>query len=137
MSTLISKNEYLISKKASIIKPGVELIGIINQRGRMIESIGYGDIGLDQDKKEMFLMKIALRAAMQRDFDEYLREVRYCMTLRENRKFISIPTFNKNTILIITKSDFEHESLVNDIIQTLRYSGEFLGESIQVRQTVH
>lgn len=132
MSTLISKNEYLISRKASIIKLGVELIGIINQRGRMTESIGYGDIGLDQDKKEMFLMKIALRAAMQRDFED-LGEVRYCMTLRGNRKFISIPTFNKNTILIITKRDFEHESLVNDIIQTLRYSGEFLGEPIRGR----
>lgn len=137
MSTLISKNECLVSKKASIIEPGVELIGIINQRGRMIESIGYGNIGLSEDKKEMFLMKIALRTAMQRDFDEDLGEVRHCMTLRMNRKFISIPTFNKNTILIITKSDFEHESLVNDIIQTLRYSGEFLGESIQGRQTAN
>lgn len=137
MSTLISKNEHLVSKKASIIKPGVDLIGIINQRGRMIESIGYGDIGLDQDKKEMFLMKIALRASMQRDFDEDLGEVRYCMTLRGNRKFISIPTHNKNTILIITKRDFEHESLVNGIIQTLGYSGEFLGESIQGRQTAN
>ena len=129
MSILI-ENQSHVSQKASIINPDVKLIGIINNRGRMIDSIGPGTIDMPEAKKEMFLMKIALRNSMQQDFDEDLGSVDYCMTQRGNTKYISIPTRNGNTILAITKQDANHEELVVGINQIIRYSQQFLGENI-------
>lgn len=65
---------------------------------------------------------------MQSDFDDDLGPVNYCMTQRGNRKFISIPTPNENTILVVIKNDCDPEEVVNNIIQTLKNSTEFLGE---------
>jgi len=39
MSTLNSENKELVSQKASIINPDVKLVGIINSRGKMTDSI--------------------------------------------------------------------------------------------------
>lgn len=130
MPTLVSKNQKNVFQSGTIIKTGIELIGLINKRGRMMESIDTSDIGMSKPKKEMFLMKIALRSAMQKDFDEDLGDVNYCMTQRGNRKFISIPTYDDSTVLIVTKSDFEHEEFVKNIIQTLKNSDQFLGETL-------
>ena len=65
-------------------------------------------------------MKIALRASMQSDFDEELGKVNYCMTQRGDRKFISIPYFGDNTILIVAKNNCDHEELMENITQTLK-----------------
>ena len=64
-------------------------------------------------------MKIALRSAMQSDFDEELGKVNYCMTQRGDRKFISVPAPNNNTIFVVIKNDCDHEELIDNIIQTL------------------
>ena len=130
MSTLISENQHLVSQKASIINHDVKLVGIINNRGKMTDSIGTGTIDMPKKKKEMFFMKIALRNSMQHDYDEDLGSVDYCMTQRGNTKYISIPTRNGNTILAITKQDANHEELVIGINQIIRYSQQFLGENI-------
>ena len=105
----------------------IELVGIINKRGRMTESLGLDSFDMPESKKEMFLMKIALRTSMQKDFDEDLGEVDYCMTQRGYKKFISIPAPGNNTILVITKNDFKHEGLIKNIIQTIEDSDQFLG----------
>ena len=121
----VQKTKKKVLQKATIIKPGLEMIGIINKQGRMTESIGFDSLSMSKSKKEMFLMKIALRASMQRDFDEELGKVNYCMTQRGDRKFISISTFGDNTVLAVTKNDFDHEELVNNITQTLKNSDQF------------
>ena len=121
----VQKTKKKVLQKATIIKPGLEMIGIISKRGRMTESIGFDSLSMSKSKKEMFLMKIALRASMQRDFDEELGKVNYCMTQRGDRKFISISTFGDNTVLAVTKNDFDHEELVNNITQTLKNSDQF------------
>ena len=130
MSTLISENQNFISQKASIINPNIKLIGIINSRGRMVDSIGHDTIEMPNDKKEMFFMKIALRNCMQQDFDEYLGAVNYCMTERGGTKYISVPIPNGNTIFAITKKEVNHEDLVEGINQIIKYSQQFLGEII-------
>ena len=96
------------------------MIGIINKRGKMIESKGFDSLPMPKSKKEMFLMKIALRASMQSDFDDELGKVNYCMTQRGDRKFISIPYFGNNTLLVVTKNNCDHEELMNNITQTLK-----------------
>jgi len=101
------------------------MIGIINKQGRMIESIGFDSLSMSKSKREMFLMKIALRASMQRDFDEELGRVNYCMTQRGDRKFISISSFGDNTVLAVTKNNCNHEELLNNITKTLKNSDQF------------
>ncbi len=133
VSLIISQNNEQILQKASIIKPGVEFLGIINKQGRMLNFIGVPPHWASENKKEMFYMKIALRRSMQSDFDDELGEVKYCITVRNSKKYISIPTLNSLTILAITKSDYDHEEFVADIIQTLKHSNEFLGEKIPKR----
>ncbi len=121
----VQKTKKKVLQKATIIKPGLEMIGIINKQGRMTESIGFDSLSMSKSKKEMFLMKIALRASMQRDFDEELGKVNYCMTQRGDLKFISISTIGDNTVLAVTKNDCDHEELVNNITQTLKNSDQF------------
>ncbi len=130
MSALKSENQDHIYQKASIINPNVELVGIINSKGRMVDSIGHGTIDMSKSKKEMFLMKIALRNSMQQDFDEDLGTVNYCMTQRGSTKYISVPAANGNTILAVTKQEANHEELVAGINQIIHYSQQFLGENL-------
>ncbi len=125
MSFIVPEDQKKVLQKATIIKPGLEMIGIISKRGRMTESVGFDSLSMSKSKKEMFLMKIALRASMQRDFDEELGKVNYCMTQRGDQKFISIPTFGDNTVLVVTKNDCNHEELVNNITKTLKNSDQF------------
>ncbi|PBO84942.1 MAG: hypothetical protein COA77_06825 [Thaumarchaeota archaeon] len=131
MSILVPKNQIQVFQKDTIIKLGVEMLGIINKQGRMLESIGFDSLNMSKSKKEMFLMKITLRSSMQSDFDEDLGKVNYCMTQREDRKFISIPAPNNNTILAVIKNDCDYTELVKDITQTLKYSEQFLNKKFQ------
>ncbi|MEE8181280.1 MAG: DUF6659 family protein [Nitrosopumilaceae archaeon] len=130
MSLLVAKKDLHVIHNATILESGVELIGLINKRGRMTEFIGTDKIPLSDSKKEMFLMKIALRTSMQKDFDEELGKVDYCIAKRGSKKYISIPTFDDNTVLVITQKDVNHEKIIEKIIQTINHSEQFLGMPI-------
>lgn len=130
MSTLISENEPLISQKASLINPDIKWMGIINKRGKLVDSIGKGGIDLPKAKRNMFFMKIALRNSMQEDFDEDLGVVNYCVTQRGNKKYVSVPVGRGNTVLAIAKNEADLEKVVGGINQILKYSQHFLGEKI-------
>ena len=126
MSLLISKNDQNVLND-SLIQPGVEFVGIINKNGRLVETIGKNVFcDMPDDRMEMFCMKIALRSSMQKDFDQYLGPVNYCMTQRGNARFISIPTSNGNTILAVTKKDVEPDAVVGHITQTLQFSNQYV-----------
>ena len=130
MSAVIAENKPFVNQRASIVKQGIELIGIINKRGRLVDSIGSDSIDMPKEKKDMFFMKIALRNSMQRDFDEDLGSVDYSITKRRGAKYISIPIGGGNTILAITKKEVDHENVVAGINQMIQHSKEFLGIKI-------
>ncbi len=130
MSTVIPENKPFLHRKGSVINPGINLIGIINNKGRMIDSIGTGFLNVPKDKEEMFLMGIALLGAMQNDFNEDFGEVNYNITQRGRAKFISIPINNGNTILAIVNKDADHERIIADIKHMQQYSNHFLGEKL-------
>jgi len=116
----------MVCLDGSMIQSGVEFVGIINEKGRLVETIGKDLLcDLPGDRKEMFCMKIALRSAMQKDFDEYLGPVNYCMTQRGDAKFISIPALNGNTILGITKKKVEPSVVVERVTQMLQPSTQY------------
>jgi len=128
MSVLLSG----ITKKASISIPDVESICIINNKGRVTEAIGIDAIRLLNDKKEMFLMGIALLHSMQRDFDEDIGSVEYSLTKRGNAKFISIPMPKGTVILVVAKKHVDHERIVDSIIRMINNTEEFLGVKLKI-----
>jgi hypothetical protein len=129
MSVLLSDSN--ITRKASILIPDVESICIINNKGRVTEAIGTDAIQLLNDKKEMFLMGVALLHSMQRDFDEDIEPVEYSLTKRGNTKFISIPMPNGTVILVVTKNHADHEKIVDCIIRMINHAEEFLGVKLR------
>ncbi len=131
-------NKMTVCLEGSMIPPGVEFVGIINERGRLVETIGKDLLcDMPRDIKEMFCMKIALRSSMQKDFDEYLGPVNYCMTQRGNAKFISIPAFNGNTILGITKKKVEPSVVVGCVTQMLQSSNQYPAGDDKISYTVN
>lgn len=131
MSLLISKNKNDNLQKIKMTESGVEFVGIINKKGRLEESLGSADFeNMSKDRQEMFFMKITLRNSMQKDFDEYLGSVNYCLTQRGDLKFISIPTSDGKTLLAITKKDVDTDRVITNIAQVLSQCNQFLAEKI-------
>ncbi len=128
MSVVISENNRLLSQKTSLFESGVDFVGIINNKGRMIDFIGTDSLVMPKDKKEMFFMKIALRNSMQRDFDEDLGPVNYCLTQRGDAKFISLPISGKKTVFVVTKNNVDHEEVIAKINKILQFSKQILEE---------
>lgn len=131
MSVVISENEQLFSHKDPLLE-SVKFIGIINKLGRITDTFGFDSLDMPKDKKEVFFMKIALRNSMQKDFDDYLGTVNYCLTLRENTKYISIPISDNKTVLVVTKKDIDHEKVIDRINQMI-HSKQILNEEFQER----
>ena len=119
------QKQFLANISQYIKDPGVELIGVINKRGMMTEFVGTNNIPLSDSKKEMFFMKITLRSSMQKDFDEELGKVDYCITKRDSKKYISIPTFDDNVVLVVTHKDVNHEKIIEEIIYTINFQNNF------------
>lgn len=122
-------NQVKLDSNINFKKLGIEMLAIVNNKGRIIYSEKFELLSLKHNKIEMFLMGLALQHSMLRDFDEDLGVVKYCMTQREGRKFFSIPTINNSTILMVAKKDFENEPVAKDISQVIKYSNQILGKS--------
>ncbi|TBR08908.1 MAG: hypothetical protein EPO62_05980 [Candidatus Nitrosotenuis sp.] len=107
---------------------GIELFGIINKNGRILDAWSRKDLRISKEKKEILFMQIALQSSMQRDFDEDLGTVSFCMIKREKLRFIYRPIGLGNTALVVTnknndKNDFR---LIDDLCKI--YSSEMQGE---------
>lgn len=96
---------------------GIELFGIINKNGRIVDVWSRKDLDISKEKKEILFMQIALQSSMQCDFDEELGTVRFCITKREKLKFISRPIGEGNTALVVTNKNNDNEdfSLIDDM----------------------
>ncbi|TBR22110.1 MAG: hypothetical protein EPO63_07855 [Candidatus Nitrosotenuis sp.] len=96
---------------------GIELFGIINKNGRIVDMWSRKDLHISKEKKEILFMQIALQSSMQQDFDEDLGTVSFCMIKREKLRFIYRPIGIGNTALVVTnknndKNDF---SVIDDL----------------------
>lgn len=124
----LTNTKFPLLECASIIKPGLEWIGIINKNGRLVNSVSTNSFEiLPKDKQEMWLMSIALINSMQKDLDEEYGPLTYFVIQRENLKFIAVPTNNCDIFLVVTKNDVDHKDIVKYIEQILQHSGYFLG----------
>ena len=96
---------------------GIGLFGIINKNGRIVDMWSGKDFRISKEKKEILFMQIALQSSMQRDFDEDLGTVSFCMIKREKLRFVYRPIGAGNTALVVTnknndKNDFR---LIDDM----------------------
>lgn len=113
MLALINNQSPL--KKETILEPGIEFVGIINEKGRLEDFISVDDMPLAEDKKEMFFMELSLYNRMQQDFDDYFGSVKYNVTERGTSKFIAIPTPSK-VILGVMKKEKDHTRFVTKLM---------------------
>ncbi|QLH07459.1 hypothetical protein [Nitrosopumilus ureiphilus] len=128
MSVIVSEESGILSRE--IMSSEIEFICLINTRGRLVDSLGIDCIDMPQSSREMFFMKIALRNSMQRDFDDYLGHVDYCMTQRGNKKFITIPLSDKNTILAVIDKESNQNNVILNIIEMVRRNEQDLDKNI-------
>lgn len=96
---------------------GIELFGIINKNGRMMDFLSRKDLDISNEKKEILFMQMALQSSMQREFDEEFGSVNFCVIQREKMKFICRPIDTDNMALVVTdkSSDDEDFNVIEDM----------------------
>ena len=122
----IPENKQLLLQKSTLTDPNIMQIGIINKKGRLVESIGTASTGMPDHKKEMFFMGIALIRSMQKDYDEDMGPINHILLQRQNLKFILIPIDDDASVLIISKKDFDHKKFLKNYNQFLQNENHFL-----------
>lgn len=97
---------------------GIELFGIINKNGRMMDFLSRKDLDISNEKKEILFMQMALQSSMQREFDEDFGSVNFCVIQREKMKFICRPIGTDNMALVVTNkktNDGENFNVIDDM----------------------
>jgi len=112
MSNSISMEQYFQIELSH--EDGIEFLGVINKKGRIIDFSYKNKISLPITKNEMLFMTTSVIISLQKDFDDDFGPVQFSITYRDNSKFISIPT-KFGLIFAIMKKDFDHHILVNKI----------------------
>jgi hypothetical protein len=112
----------------SILKHGIEFIGLINKQGRMEDAIFNNDINLTTERREMYMMELRLQSSMQSDFDPELGPVSYNVTERGKSKFVSIVNF-PYIVLAIMKKSKNHIAAIGKIKTAIRNFQNFNKES--------
>lgn len=111
---------------------GIELFGIINKNGRMMDFLSRKDLDISNEKKEILFMQMALQSSMQREFDEDFGSVNFCVIQREKMKFICRPIGTDNMALVVTNktNDDDDLNVIDDMCKM--YNSEYTqkGESI-------
>ncbi len=98
---------------SSLLKYGVNYVGVINAQGRMIEHASK-TLYLSPEKLEILCMGIRLQHSMHADFDEDLGTVSHIVTERGRSKFISVPV-SPYVIFAIASKGADHRPFVQKI----------------------
>lgn len=124
---MITSTERLEKMMASA---EIELFGIINKNGRMVDSWSRNDLHISKEKKEILFMQVALQSSMQHDFDEHFGAVSFCMIKRKKLKFVYRPIGAGNTALLVTSTDNSANdfSLINDMCKIYSSKARLRGE---------
>ena len=122
MSLITENVNETTLQKDTMQNLGIDTFGVINKNGRIVNSMNLDSLKMSHSKQELFFMKIALRNSMQSDFDGELGKVNYCITQRGNRKFITIPISENNTLLVVVQNNVGHEKIISSILNEISYS---------------
>ena len=95
----------LICKQISCIDEDIDLVAVLNQKGRVEEMIVRDD-GVNRDltahQREMLFMQCVLQASMQREYDDEFGKVKGSVVQREKVLSFSFQ-FENYLLLVITK----------------------------------
>jgi hypothetical protein len=116
---LVEKNNLPVQVK-SLFRKGVEYVGIINEHGKIEDSIFKNDLNLSNEKKEMFFMGLQLQHSMQRDYDDELGPISYTVAMRKNLKFVTIPILSY-VILIVMDEAVRHAWIIDKIKKKMEF----------------
>jgi len=94
---------------------GVEMFGVINKQGRMIDFWGKKALDLTKERRDIFLMQIVLQKSMQQDFDEEFGDVSYCTTYRGKTKIIHFPFEDNRTVLIVASKRANDKTVIDRV----------------------
>lgn len=119
MLQVTTKNPVGFFYERSNLDQGVEFIGLINSQGKMEGTLFENEINMTKEKRDMFLMAFRLQSSMQGDFDEEFGPVSYTVTVRENSKLVSFPSF-PYLILAIMKKNKNHIPVINKIRKVMK-----------------
>lgn len=98
-----------LCKKISGIDDHIEMVAILNRKGRVVEMIARDD-GVNQDltvhKREMLFMEFVLQASMNREYDDEFGKVKGLILQREKVSAFSFQIYD-HILVVLTKPVFE------------------------------
>ena len=113
-SNQMQEKNLLSEIQSLVLETQIEYLGIINENGRLEDSMGRKELNLSREKKEMFFMQRRLGLSMENDFDNELGVVNYVVTERKDSKFVAIPVFS-HIVLVIMNKGIDHIPVVKKI----------------------
>lgn len=102
------------------LDPKIRFVGIINERGRLIEGGMKSGLTTFSSAKddEMLFMELVLRVKMRQEFDTQLGKVKFAMALRDKVLEMSFP-IDKHVLFVVSESDVDFGILPKKIIQII------------------
>jgi hypothetical protein len=98
------KSEFL-SQMIPFFKMGVEYVGIINKKGKLEDVLFKQiDLGLTEEKKELFFMTLQLHNSMHSDFDDEFGQVKHITIERQKSRFVLIKKDEGILLIKLNKS---------------------------------
>jgi len=98
-----------LCKQVSTIDDHIELVAILNRKGRVVEMIARDD-GVNRDltahKREMLFMEFVLQASMNQEYDDEFGKVKGLILQREKISAFSFQIYD-HVLVVITKPLFE------------------------------
>ncbi len=99
----------IICKQISNIDDHIELVAILNRKGRVVEMIAR-DGGVNRDltahKREMLFMEFVLQASMNREYDDEFGKVKGLILQREKISAFSFQVYD-HVLVVIAKPLFD------------------------------
>ena len=87
------ENLECVCKKIMDLDPSIRFVGIVNDKGKLVEGGIKKNVKplVDEKESEMVLMEIALMARMRREHDKQLGPVNFTISHREKVVLLTFP----------------------------------------------
>jgi len=111
----------LACKKIMEMDSSIRFVGIVNDKGKLVEGGPKNGVKPLVDKKEieMVLMEIALMARMRHEHDQHLGPVNFTVSHREKVVILTFP-IDDNTLYVSATKEIDLGKVPNDIMRILK-----------------
>ena len=111
----------LACKKIMEMDSSIRFVGIVNDKGKLVEGGPKNGVKPLVDKKEieMVLMEIALMARMRHEHDQHLGPVNFTVSHREKVVILTFP-IDDDTLYVSATKEIDLGKVPNDIMRILK-----------------